>query len=154
MFVVILYAILDALPDAAAFGGLISLFVAEATIVTIGRAKIRGKILIGLGVFFILIVVMSVRSIVAEVEHRLHLKFIERQVAFYAAGIPLTLEQIQDHFETRDLNDIQDALWNMEVDGTIQTSKYDAIIAGDSNVSVRVRMYVVPSTGASPNGGH
>jgi hypothetical protein len=157
MFVVssilrIFRGILHALPDAAAIGALLSIVLMDREDGPIFALTSRAKL--ALSIFAVALVILGGSNIIEEYKYQRHvadeaqrhkekIDSVERRIAFLLAGDHLATEQLQGYFFKANSGDIEEALESMELNGSISSSMYDAMIMGTTNTYVRIREFTL-----------
>jgi hypothetical protein len=105
---------------------------------------IPARAFLGLSYFGVAFLIFMMVYLWERNEHNNRITSLERDIAVLIAGNPMSFEQIVQIFPKRDVDEIEEALENMENEQSIQISLQDAlIVGGPSNIRVLVRMYVV-----------
>jgi hypothetical protein len=135
----LLNALLHALPDAAAIGALLSIFIKPDKKIFSFPANQT----LGLTVFVLILATMVGNSLYESAQHRERIVYVERNIAFLIAGASLSVDQIHDRFFKANLYEIEEALEDMMIGGSVQTDIQDAMIMGRVNIPVRVRVFTL-----------
>jgi len=118
-------ALKDALPLAAAFGGIALFFINKETVTILGE-QYRSKWVVALLVFLPLIVVMMATSITQELDHKYDVEIVKEKLRGKLSGevIGFTIDDLLDSFPRDEIGSIDEALREMARSSEIQNRTF------------------------------